>query len=125
MDHITVKAGDVISVFYRDKQNNPSAVDNSQAKTFHGTEEPIVEEGNPKREKTLLKIIGALLSMKYSGSKYEINGRVNRSAMERQFNLDLANAGFNDNGIKEGTLRKKVIKDALEEIEENRLPNKD
>jgi hypothetical protein len=74
-----------------------------------------------KREKTLLKVIGSLLTMKYQASSYfNGNGEVIASAMAEQFDTDLAAAGFADDGLKIDTIRKTVIKQAFEAIAENR-----
>jgi hypothetical protein len=105
MSDVTVRAGDVAALFYSDDEQAGESTKGS----------------NTKRERNLLKIIGALLSIRYSGPKYEINGKVNIKAVAQQFNIDLANkTDFDDNGIKEDSLRKHVIKDAFEAIEENR-----
>ncbi len=86
-----------------------------------GMTEEVQNNIAPKREKTLLKVIGALLSMKYTEKKYKKdNGKGNAFAIALQFNIDLGNAGLNDDGIKEDTLRKNVIQAALKAIEENR-----
>ncbi|ADW16659.1 hypothetical protein Despr_0479 [Desulfobulbus propionicus DSM 2032] len=73
-----------------------------------------------KREKTLLKVIGALLSMKYQAPAYFKGGKVNATAVEDQFMRDLAAANFTTDGIKEGTIRKTIIKQAFEAIGENK-----
>ncbi len=74
-----------------------------------------------KREGTLLKVIGALLTMKYQDQSYfKGNGEVNADHMARQFNIDLAGAGFTDDGLKSDTIRKTVLKQAFEAIAENR-----
>lgn len=74
-----------------------------------------------KREGTLLKVIGALLTMKYQDQSYfKGNGEVNADHMARQFNIDLAEAGFTDDGLKSDTIRKTVLKQAFEAIAENR-----
>lgn len=74
-----------------------------------------------KREKTLLKVIGALFSMKYQAPKYfKSDGSVIASAMADEFDKDLGDAGFTDDGLKNDTIRKTVIKQALEAIAENR-----
>lgn len=74
-----------------------------------------------KRERTLLKVTGALLSMKYQAhNHFKTNGEVNATAVADQFDIDLAAAGFTDDGLKPDTIRKTIIKQALEAIAENR-----
>jgi hypothetical protein len=76
---------------------------------------------SPRREKALLKMIGALLAMRYTKDKYfKSSGQVNVSAIADQFDIDLATIGFCDDGLKADTIRKTIIGPALEAIAENK-----
>lgn len=79
---------------------------------------------SPKRERTLLKLIGALLAMRYTGPAYEnSNGGVNVSRMAERMQQDMAKANINDDGLKDRTLRD-LIPLAMEAIKENMVPEK-
>ena len=77
---------------------------------------------SPKRERTLLKMIGALLAMRYTGPAYEnSNGGVNVSRMAERLQQDMAKANINADGLKDRTLRD-LIPLAMEAIKENMAP---
>ena len=77
---------------------------------------------SPKRERTLLKIIGALLAIRYTGPAYEnSNGGVNVSRMAERLQQDMAKANINADGLKDRTLRD-LIPLAMEAIKENMAP---
>ena len=79
---------------------------------------------SPTREKTLLKMIGALLAMRYTGPAYEKNrGAVNVNRMALSVQQDMAEASINDDGLKDKTLRN-LIPLAMEAIKENMAPEK-
>jgi len=81
----------------------------------------ISNEISSKRERTLLKVAGALLLMKYQAPKYfKADGSVTAKVIADQFDIDLAAAGFTDDGLKTDTIRKTVIRTAIEAIAENR-----
>jgi len=112
-----------VYAFLEDVKNfeNSCAVADVPEKTLA---EPKEDQLPSKREKTYLKMIGALLSMRYTGDAYiKTSGQVNASAVAERFNIDLANAGFTDEGLKADTLRKTLIVPAFEAIEENKKQN--
>lgn len=79
---------------------------------------------NPKRERTLLKFIGALLTMRYTGAAYEKgDARKNVSSMATRLQQDMATANINDDGLKDRTLRD-LIPLAMEAIKENMATEK-
>ena len=75
---------------------------------------------SPTREKTLLKMIGALLAMRYRGPDFEkSNGDPNVSRIAESVQQDMASAAIDDYGLKDRTLRELIPK-AMEAIAENR-----
>jgi hypothetical protein len=74
-----------------------------------------------RRERTLLKMIGALLSMKYKGSAYlKSNGNPNVSRIADDFYKQLASSDIDDNGLSDKTIRS-LIPESFEAIEENKI----
>ena len=69
---------------------------------------------NPKKEKTLLKIIGALVRIHYDKEAYKINGRFNALAIESSIKQRLST----DEGLKDKTIRTQ-IPEAIKALEEN------
>jgi len=81
--------------------------------------ELLQSEINSRREKPLLKVIGALLTLHYYGERYR-KGKENDniSAYITAIHQGLANKNIRSDGMSESTL-KPIIKGALEAIKEN------
>jgi hypothetical protein len=76
-----------------------------------------------KAKNSMLKVIGGFVQMHYLGDSkrgaYLFGEKPNIKAIAEHYNNRLAQAGFNDNGIKDTSLRK-LIKVSLEQIAENK-----
>ena len=69
---------------------------------------------NTKSEQTLLKLIGALITIHYDKQTFKTGDNFNASAIEE----DILRKLENNNGLKSGTIRKKIPA-ALDAIKEN------
>lgn len=86
------------------------------AARFLEANESSISKINFKAEQTLLKIIGALITIHYDKLPFKVaeTGRYKASAIE----ADILKKLPQDNGLKEGTIRKKIPA-ALDAIKEN------
>ena len=103
--------------------NHPEKFLNDHAAELHQPQKDVEQRQNglsPTREKTLLKMIGALLAMRYRGPDFEkSNGDPNVSRIAESVQQDMASAAIDDYGLKDRTLRELIPK-AMEAIAENR-----
>lgn len=72
-------------------------------------------EINPKRERTLLKVIGALIHIHYNKNPYKTGEKFNATQIEEHIMSKIPKTI----GIAPQTIRKQVVPPALEAIEEN------
>ena len=105
------------------ESNHPEKFLNDHAAELHQPQKDVEQRQNglsPRRERTLLKFIGALLATRYRGPDYEkSNGTVNAAGMAEKVLQEMACAAIDSDGLGERTLRK-LISQAMEAIEENR-----
>lgn len=74
---------------------------------------------NPRRETTLLKVIGAFLVLHYDKRQYlQDSGKLNASKIYNDITKNLSDKQYNLNGLSDRTLRD-LIPDAYDEICEN------
>jgi hypothetical protein len=83
---------------------------------------PVTKETiSPRRETTLLKVVGALFLLKYDLNEYKTGGgNINASKLADQFIKDISTMDLNDTDMTSTTLRKNVIQQAIEAVRENR-----